>query len=114
MSNAILSQGTILARGATPIAEVTSLQITGNDRQDIDVTHFGSGIGRDYIAGLLTGATIQANVNFLPQDASQRNEMNNLTQVDPSPIFNMYSITWPTGTQWSFRANVTSFGAVAR
>lgn len=112
-SAALLSQGTILARSGTAIAEVTSIVFTGGEREDIDVTSMESGIAMEFIAGILPGATIQVGLNFLPQSVSQSSNITTIQATD-STIFGTYTITWPNGTVWTFTANVTGIGAVAK
>lgn len=114
MSNAILSLGTSVASGATPIAEVTSIVFSGGEREDIDVTYMGStASAQEFIAGILAGASVQIGLNFLPQNASQQNLLSSMKATD-STIFATYTITWSNGTAWSFSAHVTSLGAVAK
>ncbi len=100
-SAAVLGLGTLLqlsdgAGGFTTIAEVVDIEVGNNSRDAIDVTsHDSVGPGREFIAGLLTAAEIVCKLNFLPNNATQRNLTTSLQSTSAATIFGTYRIVWP-------------------
>ncbi len=113
-SAAVLGLGTLLqlsdgAGGFTTIAEVVSITVGNNSRDAIDVTsHDSVGPGREFIAGLLTGAELSLTLNFLPNNTTQRNLTTNIQAT--SSIFGTYRIVWPNadGTSLTGTVNTTT------
>lgn len=116
MSSAVLGLGTLLqlSDGAsspntiyTSVAEIVNIAVSANDRDAIDVTHHEStDAAREFIAGLLTGATIQLDLNFLPAHATHKDLTTNLQAT--SSIFRTYRIVFPDFGAASFATTVVS------
>lgn len=113
MSSAKLSQGTLLQlsdNGSpavfTSVAEITKIAVGSNERDVIDVTHMESGIAREFIAGLLDGAVVSLDLNFLPANATHLDLTTNIQAT--TSIFRTYRICWSDFGTGNFTATVNT------
>ncbi len=85
MSDAILGTGILLKAGNgavptetfTPVAEIVSLKPSQKSRNEIDVSNHNEG-REAKILGMLRQGQVTATVNWLPLNATQRNEVGGL------------------------------------
>lgn len=108
-SNAILAQGTIIARETSPgsgtyttIAEAKSIDGPGIDRDEIDVTHQQSpSKHREFIAGLRDSGEISFDVNYNPNDATH-NAATGFLSRQVSGVVENYRLTFPSSPPVSY------------
>ncbi len=116
-SAAVIGIGTKFQRNGITIAEVVSIALAGNTRAAIDVTSFDSAnSAKEFIAGMVDGAKVNANLNFLPQNATQRWLATDLQNNGSTTIPQNWRIIWPdaANTIWSFVAIVTDVSPIAK
>jgi Lambda phage tail tube protein, TTP len=109
--NAVLTQGTVLARGDGGSPEVFAtvpaiVSITGPDstKAEIDVTDLGSQ-AKEYKGGLADFGRMSVEMQYIPGDPTHtliRNDFINAT----SPVRN-WRLTFTNGKKWDFAAYVS-------
>ncbi len=100
--------GTTLAKGATAIAELTSITGPGVSADAIDVTSHGSAnTFREFLAGVKDGGEISIEGNLVVTDAGQ---MALITDITDGSV-DAYTLTYPNtdASTWTFSALVTAF-----
>lgn len=86
------------------IGEVLEIGEIGIEVDDIDITTYGSGMFKEYMAGLKDGGELEISVLFKKDDAGQIALYNDLG--GPAKTF---QIVLPEGSIWEFNAYVKSF-----
>lgn len=110
MSSAIAARTTVLKRGSTAVAEVTSLSCGGVKLDTVDVTAFGVA-WKEFVATIKDMGEVTININYVPTNATHKNASGGLLYDLDQATATTYSIVWPDsgGTTWSFSAFVTNF-----
>jgi len=108
-SQALTSFGVSLLRGATPIAEITSLTPPTFNSETIDVTNHDS-VGRmaEFIGGMRSSDDVKVTGNFILDDAGQA-----LLIADQADgLVHAYTLVFPAawGASFTFSAVVLKFG----
>lgn len=110
MSDAILTQGTVIriGDGGSPevfsdIAEATGFDMPGADPTEIDVTHLGS-VAKEYKLGLPDFGRMTFTVNWIPDDATHVT-LKTLARATTKTATN-FRIVLSDGTIWQFTAYV--------
>src|SRR5262245_27685586 len=114
--NAVLTQGTILARGngATPtevFANITGIvSITGPDmtKAEIDVTDLGSA-AKEFKGGLAGFGVMGCEMQYIPSNATHALIRAEFVSA-ASPVRN-WKLTFPDNTVWAFAAYVAGMPA---
>lgn len=109
-STAKAAFGTKLKKGATAIAELTSIGAVGVTREMIDATSHDSADGyKEYIPGLIDTAELPIEGILNKGDAGQTAL---LTDLEAGTL-GSYTITGPTGNAfiYAFKAYVTAYNA---
>lgn len=100
--------GTILTRGAgeTPIAELTKIGSPNLKVDTIDTTnHQSEGGFKEFIGGLIEAGSVPVEGNFISSDAGQMGLLDDLL----SKTIQDFSIKFPNGAAWTFKALVEEF-----
>ena len=105
--------GSLLKRGATAVAEITSISGPSISRDTIELTHMESPSGyKEYIGGLADAGEVTIDGNFLPTNATQ---LAIVTDMLGTAASQTWTILWAdTGaTTWTFTAFPTAFSPSA-
>ena len=95
--------GTLFKKGATTIAEVTSISGPGMTRDTIEVSHMESPSGaKEFVGGMTDAGEVTIEMNFLPANSTQKDFAAELY----SGTADSYSIVWADAT-WTFTAFCT-------
>jgi hypothetical protein len=91
-SSATAAYGMTIKKGAgTVIAEITSLDGPGVERDMIEVTNLSSPSGaKEFIAGMIDGGEVTLEVSYVPQNATQKQL---LTDLSTPAAATAYTIT---------------------
>ena len=103
--------GTKLLRGATQIAQVTSISGPGLSLDTADVTtHDGSG-WEDVVATILRSGEVTLEIVYDPGEATHKNASGGLLYDLIHRASTTYTLTFPStpAVSWSFTAYVTNF-----
>ena len=113
-TGALPGYGTILKKGSTPIAEVTSITGIGVNREVVDVTNLSSTDGwKEFIPTLLEFTEITLNINFIPSNSTQSFTAG-LGKDLVDGTLDSFTLSFPdASTNWSFSAYVTKFAVTA-
>lgn len=100
--------GTILTRGAaeTPIAELTKIGSPVLKVDTIDTTnHQSEGGFKEFIGGLIEAGSVPIEGNFISDDVGQMGLLDDLL----GKTIQDFSIKFPNGAAWTFKALVEEF-----
>jgi predicted secreted protein len=88
------------------IGSITSLSGPGLSRETLDVTaHDSPGAWMEFLGGLKDGGEVSADINRQPAT----HDVLTADFNDPDP--RSYRMVWPSGSQWTFDAILTSYEA---
>lgn len=102
-SDGISGFGTTISVDATPIAEVSSISISGMSADDIDLTHHESPDGfREFVSGVVDGGTVDIELNYTK---AQRAALMALWRDNET-----FVITYPDNSTDTFDGYINDFG----
>lgn len=104
--------GTILLKGATPIAQVKDISGPGLSLDTEDVTsHDSTGAWEEVVATILRSGDVTFEIEYDPNAATHKNAAGGLIYDMVSRTANTYTITFPVtpSVDWTFSAFVTGF-----
>lgn len=90
----------------TKIAEVSNIELTGIEAEDIDVTHLESPDAHmEFIAGLVDAGEVDLELNYTPAEAAN---LYGLIRTSRG-----FEITWSDGAKWQLDGYIKSLGQSA-